>query len=191
MSTVAMPFAKSSRRCGMRSSEKIAVRVATSTAAPIARRLRSPRLNARAAGTTRWVSIACGSAGSGRLAVMSGEIGAGEGLSDELRDTPAVGAAPGSRREPTHDLAEVARVLGAGGGHGFVDELFGKVFAEDGDLGLLLGREILPVALPERVDGLAAGLHLAGDDGAHVVVGELASLALLDRVHGVLGHAQD
>ena len=63
-------------------------------------------------------------------------------------------------------------LLGAGRGDGLADEgldrgvveLLGQVLGEDRDLRLLLRREVLAAALPERLDGLAAGLHLAGQD---------------------------
>ena len=112
--------------------------------------------------------------------VVGGEIGAGEGLDDELADPLAVGPAAGPWREPAHDLAHVARGRGAGRGDRLADErgdlVLGQglrqVLAEDRDLGLLLGGEVLAAAGAERLDRLAAGLDLAAQDGQELVVGE-------------------
>src|SRR5258706_3270637 len=130
---------------------------------------------------------------------MADEVGSGERLRDELRDAPAVGPAAGPGRQPAHDLAEVAGAVRARRGDGLADErldggvveLLGKVLGEDGDLRLLLRREVLAGALSERLDRLTPGLHLAGEDRGHIVVAELATIALLDRVDRVLVHPQD
>jgi hypothetical protein len=55
----------------------------------------------------------------------------------------------------------------------------GKVAGEDRDLGFLLRGEILAAALPEGLDGFAAGLHLARDDRLDLGIGQLALLRLL------------
>ena len=111
---------------------------------------------------------------------MAGQVGPGEGARDELGDALAVGPPAGPWAQPAHDLAQVTGVPGTGGGDRLVHEradrglveLLGQVAAEDGDLGLLLRGEVLAAALPEGVDGLAAGLDLAGQDGEQLVVGE-------------------
>ena len=67
----------------------------------------------------------------------------------------------------------------------------GQVLAEDRDLGLFLGGEVLAAAGPEGLDRLAAGLDLARQDGQELVVGERLALLLLDVVGGARDHPQD
>src|SRR5262245_29602199 len=125
---------------------------------------------------------------------MSREIRPGEGLRDQAAHLLAVCAAAGPWRQPAHDLAEVTCRGRAGRGDSLVDKgldlLFRQrlrqVVREDRDLRLFLGREILPTALAERLDGLTPRLHLAGEDRGVVVVAELALLPFLDVVGGVL-----
>src|SRR6185295_18289807 len=61
----------------------------------------------------------------------------------------------------------------------------------DRDLRLLIGREVLAATLAERLDRLAARLDLFSEDRGDLVLAELAPIALLDEVDGVLRHAQD
>ena len=67
----------------------------------------------------------------------------------------------------------------------------GQVLADDRDLGLFLGDEVLAAAGPECLDRLAAGLDLAAQDGQVLVVGQRPALLLLDVVGGADDHAQD
>ena len=75
------------------------------------------------------------------------------------------------------------------------DLVFGQglrqVLAEDRDLGLFLGGEVLAAARSEGLDRLAPGLDLAGQDGQELVVGQGPALLLLDVVGGARGHPQD
>ena len=66
-----------------------------------------------------------------------------------------------------------------------------QVLAEDRDLGLFLGGEILAAAGAEGLDRFAPGLDLAAQDGQELVVGEWLALLLLDVVGGTRDHAQD
>src|SRR5438552_8444038 len=84
----------------------------------------------------RRVAGSARSARAGR--VVTGEIGSGKRLGHELRDAPAVGPTAGTRRQPAHDLAQVAGAARAGRGDGLADEgldrrvieLLGEVVAE-------------------------------------------------------------
>src|SRR5688572_14447176 len=108
----------------------------------------------------RWVNTV---AGSVAVAVMSGEIGAREGGGDEAAHDLAVGPTTRPRREPAHDLAQVAGRRGPGGGDALVHERLDlrlaerlrQVLGEDVDLRLLLGREVLASGLGVGVDRFA------------------------------------
>ena len=179
---------------GRMSAPRIAVRTRTRIAAAIPRRVASLRVN-RAMAATRWVSIGqCPPSPSWR-----GQVGLREGRRHHAAHDLAVGAAARPRRQPAHDLAEVAGGRGAGRGDALVDEGgdlrlgqgLGQVVAEDVDLRLLLGREVLAPGPAERLDRLAARLDLAGQHGQELVVGQGLRLPLLDVVGGVDRHPQD
>ena len=131
-------------------------------------------------------------------AVVRGEVGARKRLDNELADAFAVGTATRPGREPAHDLAHVPGGPGTGGRDRLPDEAadlvlgqgLGKVGGEDLDLRFFLGREVLAPAGPECLDGLAAGLHLATEDGEELVLGQRVTVAFLDVVGGTGGHAR-
>src|SRR6185503_1047784 len=199
---------------GVRSSPRVMVMTAISEIAATAS-LASSRRFGRRGGTScfgglagsAWDAVVIGVRRSGLRAGAAGGSagrrdsaarGPGEGAVRGLRDEPAVGAAPGPRCQPAHDLADVARGGGAGRGHGLRDErvdlglgeLLGQVGREDRDLGLLLGGEVVAPALAEGLEGLAPRLHLARKHGGDLVVGVRPAVALLPVVDGALGHAQ-
>ena len=90
------------------------------------------------------------------------------------------------------DEAPVAAIASRDRGRDLVlGQRLRQVLAEDRDLRLLLGGEFLATAGPERLDRLATGLDLAGQDGQVLVVGEGSALLLLDVVGGTHRHAQD
>ena len=67
----------------------------------------------------------------------------------------------------------------------------GQVAAQDLDLGGLLVSQILTTGALEGDHGFAPGLHLAGQDAQHLVVGQGVALLLLDVVGGTRRHPQD
>ena len=84
--------------------------------------------------------------------------------------------------EPAHDLAHVARRSSRRSRRRLVDEGVDlglgqgcrEELAEDGDLGLLLGGQVLAAAAAERLDRLAPGLDLARQHGQELVLGRAA-----------------
>src|SRR6476646_333651 len=174
------------------SAARIAVSARIRIPAAMARR-GSSRREKVVAMEVRWASMSVGrswSSGSGPRsvrAIVGGEVGAGEGLRHELAHVLAVGAPTRLRREPAHDLAEVAGRGRAGRGDRLPDEgadlVLGQggrqVFGDDGDPGLLAGDEFLAAAGTEGLDRFAARLHLASEHREVLVVGQGMALALL------------
>ena len=105
---------------GKTSIPRMTVRITTSASAAPPSRVTSRRLSGTT-GSIAWFSIGRPS-GSVPARVVGHEIGCGEGLRDERGDLLAVGAAARPRREPAHDLAQVAGRRRAGRGDGLVDE---------------------------------------------------------------------
>src|SRR5579862_91297 len=187
MSAVATWPAVTSSLVGTMSEARTAVRATISRIDEISRRTRSRRVKGTAR-AGRWTS----------MPFIGWSTGPGQASGDERADELAVGPATGMRREPAHHLAQVAGRLGAGGLHGLVDEvpdlrlaeLLGQELAEDRDLGLFLGREVLATARAEGLDRLAPSLDLARDDRQQLVLGQRLAALLLEVVGRILDHPE-
>src|SRR5664279_4155940 len=130
--------------------------------------------------------------------VVRGEVGGHERLRDEPADLLPVRAAADRGSQPAHHAAHVAGRRCAGGGDCVRDEGAQlvvrqgrrEVLRDDRDLRLLLRGEVLAAARAVRLDRLAAGLHLAGQDAERGVVGEAGEVALLLRVDAAPDHPE-
>ena len=148
----------------------------------------------KAVGSMRWVSIAGAYPPSWAPAWAARSAAASAWITSSLTRLPS--ARPRVRGDSQPMTLPMSRADGgAGRGDRLADEgpdlvlgeCLGQVLRDDRDLGLFLGREVLAVAVAERLDRFAPGLHLARQHAEELVLGE-RSLVLLGQVVGRVRH---
>ena len=187
------PAFRSSGCCGRMSAPRTAVRMRIRITAAIPRRVASLRVK-RAIASTRWVSIGQCVPVSWAARSILARAAATVPLTTLPSARPRVRGAsqpmtlPRSRAEdaPVARIPSSTSVCDLRLGHGL-----GEVVAEDRDLGLLLGREVLAAGGPVRLDQFLAGLDLAREDGQRGVIAEWRAVALLGVVERARGHTED
>ncbi len=115
-------------------------------------------------------------------AVVDGEIRLREGLGDESADDLAVGAAAGARREPAHDLAQVAGIRGAGRGDRLVDERRDLGLVEGG--GQVFGRGSRSRRFPCRRDRSRPAFVYASTNSRRVLTSRVSTARNSSSVSG-------
>ena len=133
-----------------------------------------------------------------RNGIVRREIRARECLRDQRADPPAVRAPTRGRREEAHHPPQVPGRGGTGLPDGVRNQAVQLVVAEgprevrgqDADLRLLPGSEVLATTPAVCLDGFAARLHLADEDGKRGIIGKLGTVPLLQRVDTVQRHAE-